>query len=266
MKVYVINLASATQRLAFQTRQLAALGLAFERIEAISTATLPPLPETFWNGWERPLSGAEKACFLSHHHLWQKIAQGHEPALILEDDAVLSERLAPFLAELSSCTGLDHVTLESRGRKKLISRTPHPSLPLRRLFQDRSGAAAYVLWPQGAAKLLRRTANHAAIADAVLCAAYELSSWQAVPPLAVQLDRCESFGLPLPLQTRSSISPAAGSAGEKRKLPAAFRLRRIRAQLRMGVRQLSHLHDAERRNPAPNPADFAYLATLAAFD
>ncbi|MFB9914455.1 glycosyltransferase family 25 protein [Rhizobium paknamense] len=259
MQVFVINLARATDRFSFQTRQLTALGLAFERVEAVDAGMLDgEWPQGFWTGWERPMSDVEKACFLSHHRLWQRIAEGSGPALILEDDAMLSSRLPNLLAQLQAASGLEHVTLETRARRKLLARKPHPQWPLKRLYQDRSGAAAYVLWPEGARKLLARTARHAAIADAVLCAAYELSSWQADPPLALQLDRAAHYGLPQPLQTQSSILDSR----PKVKLPLPYRLRRIKAQLRMGLRQLAHSQDGERRDLRPDPADFAYLNAI----
>src|SRR5690606_24072262 len=131
--------------------------------------------------------------------------------------------------------GLDHVTLEVRGRRKLLGRVERPladGLRLVRLWQDRTGAAAYVLWPSGAAKLLARAEDRAALADAMICRAYDLSSWQVEPAGAIQLDRCARYGVPVPIGTRSTIDGDGRPAG----MPAQ-RLRRIASQLRMGWRQ-----------------------------
>jgi len=257
MRILVINLDRATERLAFQQAQMQALGLSFTRLAAVDISSLPQdIDEAYWNGWERPMRPAERACLISHRRAWEEIAEGTEPVLVLEDDAVLSDKLPALLGSLEDRRDLDHVTLETRGRKKLLAKDDIGSLPLRRLYQDRSGAAAYILWPSGAAKLLARSARHGAIADAVICAAYELASFQADPALAVQLDRCAHYGLPEPITTRSSISDVSS----KREKPTlSFRLRRIKAQLRMGLRQLGNIIRAERRQVALRREDFAYL-------
>ncbi|MCF1466782.1 glycosyltransferase family 25 protein [Agrobacterium vitis] len=260
MQVLIINLDRARERLAFQQAQMQALGLPFTRIAALDADHLPDLGEAYWSGWERPIRPAERACLLSHRQIWEAVASGTDPMLVLEDDAVLSDKVPALLEALRHRTDLDHVTLETRSRKKLVARASLSDLPLRRLYQDRSGAAAYILWPTGAAKLLQRSARHGAIADAVICAAYELASFQADPALAVQLDRCAPYGLPEPIATQSSISPAQS---EKQRPALAFRLRRIKAQLRMGLRQLCHINDAQRRQVPVRREDFDYLKTLA---
>ena len=239
----VINLAHETGRMAFQAKQLDRLGIAFERIEAITPATIvPDQQDKYWQGWERPLRVSEQAAFASHHSVWKRIAQQDQPYLVLEDDAALSRYTADFLAQFTRTDPIDYLSLETRGRRKLFKRQSHSDRAIFRLWQDRSGAAAYVLWPTGARKLVARTANYAALADAAICAAYELSAWQAVPALAIQIDRCAEFGVPVPLETVSSISSEPGPEIENLSRMAAFgyRYRRIKSQLRMGLRMLVH--------------------------
>ncbi|MDT8856006.1 glycosyltransferase family 25 protein [Paracoccaceae bacterium Fryx2] len=198
MRVMVINLAGQTARLAFQAGQLDRLGLPWQRVEAVTPATLsPPSDAPYWQRWERPLSPAEKACAASHRAVWARVAAGFGPVLVLEDDALLLPGVADFLARVTGFQGVDHISLETRGRRKLLG-APHPQAPMRRLWQDRSGAAAYVLWPAGAARLLARADRRAGIADAVICAAYDMSSWQADPALAIQIDQCARYGIPPP--------------------------------------------------------------------
>lgn len=259
MDVLIINLARSADRLAFQRRQMAVLGLPFERIEAVpAEAVGAARPEAYWQGWERPLRPAERACLLSHVAAWERVAANGRPALVLEDDAVLSRRVPSLLDALGAIDGLDHVTLEVRGRRKLLGRRRRrigAGLGLVRLWQDRTGAAAYVLWPSGAAKLLARAAREAALADALICKAYELSSWQVEPACAIQIDRCTHYGVHPPIETGSTIDAAgprpraAASAGQRR--------RRIAAQLRMGLRQIAALGRATRREPTFDPLDFA---------
>ena len=47
--------------------------------------------------WERPLRRAEVACFLSHLKAWKEVATLNEPVLILEDDALLTNKTAEIL-------------------------------------------------------------------------------------------------------------------------------------------------------------------------
>ncbi len=256
MEVLVINLARSIERMEFQRRQLAALGFGFRRLEAVTAEAAGGLrPESYWQGWERPLRPAERACLLSHVAAWERIAAAGRPALVLEDDAVLSRRVPALLSALETAPGLDHVTLEVRGRKKLLGHTARPvaaGLRLVRLWQDRTGAAAYVLWPSGAAKLLARAGREAALADAMICRAHDLSSWQVEPACAIQLDRCGRYGVTEPLETRSTIDGDSRPPGTP-----AQRLRRIASQVRMGWRQLSLLGRATRREVALDPADFS---------
>ena len=257
MKAIVINLADATQRMALQKSQLEALGIAYRRLDAFDAHAAALRPATYWDTWERPLRDVEKACLLSHRQAWMEIAAGDEPVLVLEDDALLSDRTHALLAALETVEGIDFLTLETRGRKKLLARAQSARdahLGLRRLYQDRTGAAAYVLWPQGARKLLTRTEQRAGLADAVICAAYELAAFQADPALAFQIDRCETYGLEPPIETRSAISVlhAPSSADLPLMTRLRFRLRRIWSQLRMGLRFIACMPLAARRNVQPH--------------
>lgn len=240
MKALVINLASETERMAFQTQQLNDLRIPFDRVEAVTPETLdPPSDDAYWSGWERPLRTTEMAAFASHRTAWEAIAASHAPHLVLEDDAVMLPAAASVLGDLSDLPEAEFVTLETRGRRKRIASKPHANAPINRLWQDRTGAAAYVLWPAAAKKLLRRTASAPGLADAILCAAYDLSAWQAVPALACQLDRCAAEGIASPLETDSAI----GREAKPRATPSlAQKLRRLSSQLRMGMRAIAHLN------------------------
>lgn len=245
MRVLIINLAAAGARMRFQAEQMAILGLDWERMEAVTPETVPaPLGDPRWRRWERPLRAAEIAVLASHCAAWERVRTSDAPCLILEDDAFLALETHAFLRETEDEKGLDHVTLEARSRKKLVGRR-HPNLPIRRLYQDRTGAAAYVLWPSGAEKLLSRAATRPGLADAVIAAAYEMDSWQADPALAVQLDQCSAYGMERPIVTDSSVSSIPPPSGR-----GLYRVRRLASQLRMGIRHLSRIAVAERRRIA----------------
>ncbi len=263
MKALIINLETAVERRVFQERQLSFLGIGFDFMPAFDknaeeTADLP-----YWDTWERPLKRSERACLLSHQQAWQTVAEQDRPMLILEDDAVLSAKLPALLERLDEARDIEFVTLETRGRKKLLARIPADTLPLRRLYQDRSGAAAYILWPSGARTLLAATETKCGLADAVICACYSLVAFQADPPLAFQSDQAEREHVPVPLKTKSAISSETvkGHRGTWR-----HRLRRVGAQIRMGLRQLQVWRLAHRVSLRVHPDDFQYLQTLPAIN
>ncbi len=119
---------------------------------------------------------SEVACLKSHQSAWQIVTKHKEPVLILEDDALLSNKTPKLLIALTQTQSIDHVTLEVRSRKKLLAKSAialSPSMNLVRLYQDRTGAAAYVLWPKGAEILLERSRHAAGLAHAVPLAATE---------------------------------------------------------------------------------------------
>lgn len=253
MRVLIINLAAETARMAFQGAQMTALGLEWERLEATTPETLPvPFDDPRWQRWERPMRAAEVALLASHIRAWERIRAADAPHLIVEDDALLAMEVPAFLEGLELEQGperarmirIDHIGLEARRRKKLVGRW-HPTLPVRRLYQDRTGSAAYVLWPSGAKKLLARAAVRPGLSDAVINAAYEMRSWQTDPALAVQLDQCAAYGLSQPIFTESSMGTEPAPPGR-----GLHRARRIAAQLRMGLRHLSKIAVAERRQIA----------------
>lgn len=96
MKIYVINLAEATQRMNLMSSQLEALGLAYTRFEAIKGSTLTTEQISQWcnmNAIESNptwLTRGAIGCALSHWSVYQQIVQDKsEVSLILEDDMLL---------------------------------------------------------------------------------------------------------------------------------------------------------------------------------
>lgn len=252
MKAYVISLQASTERRQFQQAQLSALGVPFEIVDAVSTQGLDAVsPRVATDGWQRWLMPTEVACFHSHLLVWQKIVQDKQPALVLEDDAILSRGLPTFLRWAQELQGLDHISLETRLRKKLIGplRALGAELGMAPLYQDRTGAAAYILWPSGAHMLIDHALQHgAALADAFISNLYALQSWQTVPALAVQADVAAEHGIVSPLQTHSYIQ----ANDRKANYPAngaqaiLFKTRRISAQLKQALRFVRHIANARR--------------------
>lgn len=260
MDCVVINLDDARERMAFMASQLEKLGISFRRLTAITPSNLDDHGCAFnWNSWERPLKETEKACFLSHFKAWECAAASNHKTLILEDDALLSRHLPQVLAAIDVSEDVEHVSLEVRSRKKIVSkqrREVSAEHNIVRLYQDRSGAAAYVLSPLAARKLLARAKRQVALADAMICKSYELKSFQIEPACAVQLDRAEEYGIVTPFQTTSQID--FGKSETRKKFDLAFGIRRISAQCRMAFRIIRHLGCAERRSIELRGDDFLF--------
>ena len=264
MDILLINLDASQDRLAFQEQQFSRLGLGFQRLRAVSAdAIIDNEYMRLAYSWERPLRRTELACFMSHRLAWEEVVRQARPCLILEDDVLVAGNIAKILAALEEVRDIDHITLENRCRKKLVSRKPIRLLPnessLYRLYLDRTGAAAYVLWPAGAKKLLvsfRKTGP--AIADAFISLNSSLVSGQVEPAPVIQLDVCNCYGIERSLVTESTISNTA----IKRPKAATwmdylvFRLRRLRANIVIGTRHISNLLDGKRRYIAIRNEDF----------
>ncbi len=262
MRTLIINLDGEKQRMAFQIDQMQRLGLDYKRLPAITVADIPAeeIAEKAAQ-WERPMRAAEVACLYSHCVAWKMVAKANKPMLILEDDALLSSQVPEILAKLDGYNSADHVTLEARSRKKILAHSPQKLTEksnILRLFQDRTGAAAYILWPRGAEILLQKAAIAAGLADAIIAATYEMSSWQIEPAAAIQLDQCTAYGVGSPLETKSTIDSRTNQKPSPDGLFSSlkFKWRRIKAQLRMGLRQFSSQTKAGRRFVTVEIEDF----------
>jgi len=256
MKAYVINMGSAVERMAFQHKQLKALGLNYERAAAVTISDVSEGQYTRCaSDWERPMSRAEVACFFSHFKLWECVAESSEPALILEDDVVMASNVAIVLNELEAMGGLRYVSLETRKRKKMLSQSGvsiAEDYKVHEMLQDRCGAAAYVLWPEGAKLLIAEYARlGAAITDAFISRSYKLNARQVVPAPVIQADCCAHYGMRSPITLKSSIENTRYGVGVKGYKKLQFKLKRIMGQLRMGVRQLLNIRSAQRVEVKP---------------
>lgn len=254
MKIFIINLSSAKERLKFQKKQMETLGLEYERVEATSSESLPHgISNLYWNTWQRALSLGERACLLSHRNLWEYVYYSNKPALILEDDVLLSTKISQFLLDLDKTNERNvryhHLSLEVRSRKKQISvigEKFNQDVNIYRMYQDRTGAAAYILWPAGAKELLHLTERKAGLADAIICSAYNMHSYQVEPALAVQFDVCIDYNLTPPFNTTSATR---NSIVHKELLTQymIYKYRRIIAQFSLGIRQLKCSVKSKRR-------------------
>lgn len=93
MYAYVINLARSADRRAHITAQLKKTGLKYEIFTAVDGRTVDvadtAIVDPSFNNWTKFLPGAAGAA-LSHFSVYQKIiADGHDAALVLEDDVTV---------------------------------------------------------------------------------------------------------------------------------------------------------------------------------
>ena len=205
IQVIVINKDDATDRLDFQTWQLGQMGFDFIRVDAFTPDNLPKVKSSYWNKWRRPLRPSERARLLSHGMAWDWVVE-NGPALIIEDDAVLARSVPDILQNLEQIDEIEFLSLEVRGRRKLLSKTSIPighGVASHRLYLDRLGSAAYVLWPNGAKKLIRRAARGAVSLDGIAQWARSMKCYQADPACAVQLDMAGDYGLAAPIESNS---------------------------------------------------------------
>jgi len=258
MQILIINLANATARRKFQEDQLLSLGLDFEILNAVSTDDISDkIYNDHYFDWQRPLRNVEVACYYSHRSAWQKIIDNNKPALILEDDALLSKHSSDVLESLAGLTDTDFVQLEIRNRKKLIAKEGikiTPQHKLHRLYLDRTGAAGYVLWPTGAKKLIEHENKYGiGLADAHITACYDLVGYQVEPAVIIQLDQCKNYQISPPIETDSHILNQPKPIYENKLF---FKFKRIVSQFRMLVRQLNFISQSDRRKITLIKKDF----------
>lgn len=159
MEIFYINLDRETDRRDSMESQLAAAGLAAERLSATTADDLPAeLVQRVCNPGSPPwITPLELACTTSHRTAWTLVRDRDLPmALILEDDVHLSPRLSQLLAAIAPfCAGLDLVRIETEMVPlKLGPATAAGAFALRALHSVVWGARGYVVTREGAERLL----------------------------------------------------------------------------------------------------------------
>ena len=259
MQIFVINLPSATERSNLQKDQLTKLGLEYEILHA--TAIEDISEDTYkkhYFDWQRPLRKTEVACYFSHKSAWNRIIKSKKPALILEDDAILSKALPELLRNLNNINNIDLINLENRSRKKFVSKSYEDiacQSKLLRLYQDRTGAAGYILWPSGAKKLVQLEKNKGiGLADAHITSCHSLKSFQVEPSPIIQLDQCKDYGI---LNSYTNvISKSTVSSSQNNRGGFYFIIKRLFFQLKLALRQLFIFTQSQRRYISIRNSDF----------
>jgi len=259
VQIFVINLTDAVKRRKLQKNQLTKLGLEYKILDATSTDDITKATyKKHYFDWQRPLRKTEVACYYSHRSAWDRVIRSGKPALIIEDDAILSIFLPELLERLNGIKNADLINLENRGRKKFVSRSYvdiECNSKLLRLYQDRTGAAGYILWPSGANKLIQlEKRSGIGLADAHITACHALKAYQVEPSPIIQLDQFKEYGIS---NTYTNIvSKSTVSTSDNYRGGAYFILKRLLYQLKLALRQLFILTKAHRRYISIRTSDF----------
>ncbi|MCD7059464.1 glycosyltransferase family 25 protein [Pelagibacterium xiamenense] len=251
MPIYYINLSERTDRRAFMEEQFARLGLAAERIEAVTPADIPEADIARYCDNTRPsyLRPNQLACTLSHEKAWRTMLEaGHARAVVMEDDAVLSALLPAFLDDLDG-VAFDVVRFEAAVRKVRVLppvAQAGPRIALRPFRSTLPGASGYVIGEDAARSLLghpmlRLLANDLVLYGALAGPAKDFMRLHTDPALCIQVgdisqdNRGGGVG-------RSDLNAVKMTHVYAQKHPLRHFLRRTRRGLADGARNaIDHL-------------------------
>lgn len=260
MKVFVINLDSEVKRRAFQEKQLQTLRLDYTIVTATSINDIDEKTyQKHYYDWQRPLRVAEIACYFSHRNIWQKVITDNQPALVLEDDVLLSKNLPVLLPVLEKCTDIDLVDLEVFGRKKNVSkigRTLVKDSKLFKLYYNSAGAAGYIVYPTGAKKLLEHeNSKGISLADAHIANCNSVNAFQVEPAAVVQFILCPHYNINK--KEYDVFSTSSTYSQLKIKKEFIFRIKRVLSEIKLGIYKLRLIFISKRRYIILNKEHFS---------
>lgn len=154
-EIFWINLDSRPDRRRFMETQFAELGLAAERIAAVTPETLDAQTRARGPG----LAPSERCVTASHAAAWGRVLDRDlTHALVLEDDAWLSRLVPGFLAEAGALMSeLDLVRIETGRRRVRLGPASHTlrcGVTLQRAYSGQWGTAGYLISRRGAERML----------------------------------------------------------------------------------------------------------------
>lgn len=250
LPVHFINLDRVPERAAFMQAQCARAGFdSVHRFAAVDAATAPISPRYRPGRWGAywSLLPSEVAVFESHRALWQQVVESGQPAVLMEDDVLLSEQAGAVSAALAPHVDrFDMVKLDAPGG--LIRLGPEVTLggmSLRPLTGVIASAAAYILTPSGARLLLHRSESYCDHLDDFLTRLHPgYRPFQLAPIVALQgmfADLRDVPGIPPSISgsERTSAAPRARAP----KGPAPYRLGK---ELKRSARKLARKLYADR--------------------
>lgn len=203
MQTYYINLGRRPDRRSEMETKFKRLGLTAERISAITPSELTPAQTArYCDPTQRHwMTDVELCCSLSHLKVLERfLADGGDYAMVLEDDAVLSESLPTFLTAFETQKPhVDLLRLETDLNGQRLMPKPETTINGIGISQSWSwaaGSAAYVVSRQGARAIIDSEELLRLQVDGALFNPYEplarhLTMRHCLPALAVQIDRLD---------------------------------------------------------------------------
>ncbi len=164
-KIFVINLDNSSDRLFSIRESCDRIGLSFQRVSAVRGSDLGSEEKAkVYNlknnleKYDKVLNDGEIGCYLSHAECWKQIIEDElDYALVLEDDAILTDELPLYIEKLAaSCLEWDYIRL-SHGRKVkpvIDSLDLGDGLSLQKLLKLNSTTTGQFISFRGAEKLL----------------------------------------------------------------------------------------------------------------
>ncbi|MCG5235044.1 glycosyltransferase family 25 protein [Xanthobacter oligotrophicus] len=183
MLVLLINLARRPDHLAFVRNQLDALGIAFERIDAIDGRAVDVGPGTDL------ISPVERACALSHRKAWMRFLDSDAShCLILEDDVLIAPQMKRFVEDPRAFpAGTEILRLETRLQECVLGRGRRcgpPGFRAHPLLSRHHGCAGYIITRAFAERAVRDLTAFVEPVDEVL---FEPKSPNYYPNVSFQL-------------------------------------------------------------------------------
>jgi glycosyl transferase family 25 len=242
---------SSSIRKTFHSEQAEKYGINFEYFDAVNGMALDDGEyEALRYTYLRPMSRGEVGCFLSHKALWQKCADMNQAVIIFEDDVILSPEFMAAAEQAYNVKGIDRVNLEGYfPQNKTFGKNTVAlnGYQLTQLLEERAGAAAYILWPSGAKKLLAHYNKRATLADVALKMPF-MVTYQLEPVVAMQAMVCDHFGIQHDMrQTETTLNTSGKKSGVKMRHFILLRLKRLIDECRKAYYKLKNMGGVRRK-------------------
>jgi glycosyl transferase, family 25 len=157
-KIYLINLARDTIRLASMQAQFDAVGLTFTRIEAVLGHDMPEPIKPYFDLEKGEMSKGEVGCYASHLLVLKMIVESGIPAIIMEDDAFITPNFINITTQIPQIkTAFDIIRLSNPAKTAVIALEKFDKThDLVSYLRTPYTTTAYYITPEGAKKFLKQ--------------------------------------------------------------------------------------------------------------
>lgn len=199
MKIHVINLDRATQRMERMRQILDSQNLDWVRLPAVDGRQLSEDEQARWSAAREDgsliLTPGEIGVLLSHRRFWEMVVEDGEPGAVVEDDIHLAASAHQWLRTSDWLPpDADIVKFETTGKTIAVSRKSvslGAGRYMSRLLSAHLGFAGYIITPAAAARLLEATTFVARAIDHVVfdpasAIFHDLTIYQIIPALCIQ--------------------------------------------------------------------------------